>query len=142
MNVQSILRNKGAEVFTISAEASITEALGTLARRNVGALLVHTDTDPAAGILSERDIVRWLHNRGAQALELTVADCMTPHPKSCAPETTIDEVMGGMTEMRVRHMPVMRGSRLVGVISIGDVVKFKIEQAEREAADLKEYIAG
>ena len=91
--------------------------------------------------LSERDVVRRLGEKGKDALSMRVTDCMTPKPYTCPPETTLDEVMALMTQKRIRHLPVRDGDKLVGVISIGDVVKRKIEQAEQEAAALKEYIA-
>jgi CBS domain-containing protein len=141
MSVQNILRGKGGAVFTISADASLSDALGELAERNVGALVVHTDANPAAGILSERDIVRRLAREGESALAVSVRNCMTPGPRTCTPETSVEEVMSIMTDMRIRHMPVMENRRLVGVISIGDVVKSRIEHAEREAAELRDYIA-
>ena len=94
----------------------------------------------AVGILSERDVVRRLGEKGAEAMAMRVSDCMTGNPYTCAPDETVDDLMSRMTEKRIRHLPVESGGQIIGVISIGDVVKRKIQEAEQEAAALKEYI--
>ena len=141
MKVEEILRNKGTSVVTIQSSASIKDAVSVLGERNIGAVVVKGDRGELSGILSERDIVRELCNTGASMLEHKVASHMTPSPYTCGPEATVDELMVEMTEKRVRHMPVMANGQLIGVVSIGDVVKRKIETAEKEAEALKEYIA-
>ncbi len=141
MKVEQILQSKGVEVFSVKSSDSIADAISMLNEKNIGAVIVNDDTGNVAGILSERDVVRRLGVKGADTLAMRVADCMTPSPYTCAPSATVDEVMTQMTEKRIRHMPVSEGGKLVGVISIGDIVKRKIDQAEQEAAALKEYIA-
>ncbi len=94
------------------------------------------------GIASERDVVRQVAKQGALALSAPISSCMTHKVISCSPDHTIDQVMGVMTSHKFRHLPVMADGKLVGIVSIGDVVKSKIEQAEREAQDLRQYIAG
>ncbi len=141
MKVEQILQAKGADVFAVSDADSIAEAVSVLNDKNIGAVVVKDQSGGVVGILSERDIVRRLGANGPEALNMRVADCMTPKPYTCSPEATIDDVMGQMTEKRIRHLPVTSDGALVGVVSIGDVVKRKIENAEQEAAALKEYIA-
>jgi CBS domain-containing protein len=99
------------------------------------------DVNEVCGILSERDIVRRLRESGASALDGTIGACMTPDPFTSDLEATIDELMGVMTQKRIRHMPVVDAGKLVGLVSIGDLVKRKIEQATREAEAMREYIA-
>lgn len=140
MKVDQILQAKGAEVFTISYDAAISDAVGVLHDRNIGAVVVETG-GKVAGILSERDIVRQLKREGAAVLQRSVADCMTRNVFTCTREATIDEVMEQMTDRRIRHMPVVENGALVGLVSIGDVVKLKIRHVEQEAQALKEYIA-
>ncbi len=141
MKVEEILRTKGASVFAISGEASIRDAINVLSEKNIGAVVVSDGAGGAAGILSERDVVRRLNNEGAAVLDAKVSVCMTPSPFTCSLDTSVDDVMGQMTEKRIRHMPVVKDGALVGVVSIGDVVKRKIDTAEQEAAALKEYIS-
>lgn len=141
MKVEQILQSKGTEVYAVSENDAIANAVAILNDKNIGAVLVRNDKDGIAGILSERDIVRRLGEKGADALAMRVKDCMTPDPFTCSPDASIDDLMAQMTEKRVRHLPVMAGGKILGVVSIGDVVKRKIEQAEKEAEALKEYIA-
>lgn len=141
MKVEHILQSKGVDVFAVKPDDLIADAISMLSEKNIGAVIVKDDAEKVVGILSERDVVRRLGEKGKDALSMRVADCMTPKPYTCPPSTTLDEVMALMTEKRIRHLPVRDGDKLVGVISIGDVVKRKIEQAEQEAAALKEYIA-
>lgn len=140
MKVDQILHSKGVEVFSIPHDAKISDAVGVLHDRNIGAVVVK-DGDAVAGILSERDIVRHLKREGAAVLQRPVATCMTRNVVTCTRETTIDELMSQMTERRIRHIPVVENGVLIGLVSIGDVVKRKIEKAEQEAQALKEYIA-
>ncbi len=141
MKVEEILRSKGAEVFAVAATEPISHAVDVLGERSIGAVLVTDGGENVAGILSERDIVRMLRTRGADVLTAPVSSCMTKEVFTCTPETSVDELMTEMTRKRIRHMPVLRNGALAGVVSIGDVVKRKIEQTEHEAAALKEYIA-
>lgn len=141
MKVEHILQSKGADVFAVSGATTVKDAVSILGEKNIGAVVVKNVDGTVSGIFSERDVVRRLKNEGAGVLDRPVADCMTKDPFTCGLETTLDELMGVMTNRRIRHMPVVENGRLVGIVSIGDVVKRKIDDAEREAAMLKEYIA-
>lgn len=141
MTVRSILEAKGRDVFTIAPDETLAAAIRLLADRRIGAAVVVEGADRVAGILSERDIVRALAEKGAGALGESVASAMTTRVRRCSEEHTVNEVMEIMTRSRFRHIPVERDGRLVGIISIGDVVKRRIEDVEREAEDMKTYIA-
>lgn len=141
MTVKSILEEKGHAVLTLGPNESLSEAVRILAEHRVGALVITNGDRKIVGILSERDIVRCLAKEGAAALENTVRAVMTPKVKICNENHTINEVMTIMTQGRFRHLPVEKGGLLDGIISIGDVVKRRIEDAEREAEDIKQYIA-
>lgn len=141
MLVETILQTKGVVVHTLPEAASLADAVAQLNAHNIGALVITKADGTIIGILSERDIVRQLGTDPAAALGRSVADTMTRGVVTCARDTDIAEVMERMTRLRIRHMPVTEANRLVGIVSIGDVVKHKIEQAEHEAAVLKEYIA-
>lgn len=140
MSVSEILAGKGGNVITVSPGTSLEDVAATLAKHKIGAL-VAKDGDAVCGIVSERDIVRHIASDGADALKHTVVDCMTKAVISCTRADTIDTVMEKMTTGRFRHLPVIEDGELLGIISIGDVVKRKIEQAERDAEELKRYIA-
>ena len=140
MSVSEILSGKGGNVITVAPDTSLDEVAGTLAKHKIGAL-VAKDGDAVCGIVSERDIVRHIASDGGDALQHTVGDCMTKAVISCTRSDTIDTVMEKMTAGRFRHLPVIEEGELLGIISIGDVVKRKIEQAERDAEELKRYIA-
>jgi CBS domain-containing protein len=141
MTVAEILSGKGREVATIAAERKIAEAVEELARRRIGALVVVEGKDRVAGILSERDIVRALAKRGVELLGDTVGSIMTREVVTCNDSETINRVMGRMTRGRFRHVPVIEDGRLAGIVSIGDVVKARIEEVEHEAEDMRTYIA-
>ncbi|MEO1001132.1 MAG: CBS domain-containing protein [Pseudomonadota bacterium] len=142
MNVQHILGTKPAGVATIAPSASVTEAVEILSARRIGALMVSADGETVAGILSERDVVRELGRRGTACLNDPVSKLMTVKVQGCAAADTAVSVLERMTAGRFRHMPVMEGARMVGVISIGDVVKARIEEVEQENASLTEMIKG
>ena len=141
MTVKAILSEKGSDIFTLSPEQTISEAAETLTRRRIGALLVLNSRGGMEGILSERDIVRSVANEGASILEKPVSQIMTRKVRHCTPSDTISRVMQLMTEGRFRHLPVLDGDKLVGFISIGDVVRRRISEVEREAESIKEYVA-
>jgi len=141
MIVGNILKAKGGSVVTLDRDQTIAGAIELLNRHNIGALVVVDQNGAVTGILSERDIVRRLQDAHEHLLAKRVGDCMTPNPVTCTPQSTIDELMGIMTTRRIRHMPVVENGVLVGVMSIGDVVKRKIEEAEADAEKLREYIA-
>ena len=140
MSVSEILSGKGGNVITVTPETSLEEVTKTLATHRIGAL-VAKDGDEVCGIVSERDIVRQIAAEGSQALQNTVSHCMTKAVISCTSSDSIDVVMEKMTQGRFRHLPVIEDGKLLGIISIGDVVKRKIEIAERDAEALKQYIA-
>ena len=142
MRIQDVLRVKGEQVFSISPDATVTELLASLAERNVGALVVCADDDSVAGIVSERDVVRRLNDRGTAVLQAPVSSIMTTTVTTCTEQDAVEELMRLMTDRRIRHVPVVRDGRLVGVISIGDVVKHRIGELEHERQNLIGYIAG
>ena len=141
MMVRNILAEKGSEVFTLPLESTGMDAVNALAKFNVGALVVASEEMAILGILSERDIVRAIRSNGVSALEQPVGELMTASVQTCTEDSTVPELMELMTEGRFRHMPVERSGKLIGVISIGDIVKRRIDQIEREADDIRSYIA-
>ena len=140
MSVAEIIGEKGGSVVTVTPETSLEEVTGILAKHRIGAL-VAKDGSQVCGIVSERDIVRQIASDGPSALQHTVSHCMTKSVISCTRADSIDVVMEKMTQGRFRHLPVIEDGELLGIISIGDVVKRKIEMAERDAEELKRYIA-
>ncbi|HJR90513.1 MAG TPA: CBS domain-containing protein [Aeromicrobium sp.] len=142
MRVREILAAKSIDqVFTIPPDATAAELLTTLADLNVGALVVSTDGSHMEGIVSERDIVRKLRDFDRPA-SVTVGEIMTTDVRVCGPDDTLDELMGVMTEHRVRHVPVLDGDVLVGLLSIGDAVKSRMDQLEFERDQLTHYLHG
>jgi CBS domain-containing protein len=141
MNVRAILADKGFDVVTLTTDVSVAGAIALLAKHRIGALIVAGDNKVIKGILSERDIVRALAQDGAEALKRSVSELMTANVKVCTEEHTVNDVMEIMTRGRFRHLPVERDGKLVGVVSIGDVVKRRIEEVQREAEDIRSYIA-
>lgn len=142
VRVGVILARKGSDVATIRPGATLADAAQALAERNVGALVVSTDGSTVAGILSERDIVRRLAQAGAGALGLTVADVMTSEVTTCGRDATADELMATMTSGRIRHVPILEDGRLAGIVSIGDVVKSRIDELETQTEALQDYVTG
>jgi CBS domain-containing protein len=142
MLVSQILKIKGDLVFTIGPAETIQAAAGLLQERRVGALVVLDPQDNVVGIVSERDLVRVLALDGAPGLAKPVSACMTQDVLFADPGETIDHLLARMTDRRVRHLPVCLSGRLVGLVSIGDLVKHKIAETEAEAEGLKSYIAG
>lgn len=142
MHVAQILRTKGGTVVTVTPEMTIAEAVGTLSKRRIGAVLVTSGAGELAGILSERDVVHGLADHGERLFAMRVSALMTKAVVTCTPENTIEEIMREMTNRRFRHLPVLDGGRLVGIISIGDVVKYRLEELAAESDMLRSYIAG
>ena len=142
MLVSQILKTKGDLVFTISPHETVAEACRLLLERRVGAMVVVDVRDAVVGIVSERDVVRALAEDGAGALGKSVESCMTAEVVFAEPGELVDALMTRMTDRRIRHLPVLSGGRLVGIVSIGDLVKTKIADAEAEAQHRKAYIAG
>ena len=141
MLVSQILKSKGDLVFTVSPAETVQSAATLLHTRKVGAMVVLDADDNVIGIVSERDLVRVLAQEGAAGLARPVSDCMTEDVLFAEPHEPVDHLLVRMTDRRVRHLPVCRDSRLVGIVSIGDLVKAKIAEAEAEAEGLKQYIA-
>ena len=140
MDVKHILRAKGRNVTTIGPDATVGRAAELLRQRNIGAVVVVEQAGTVAGIISERDIVHGVADKGTACLEQTVAELMTRRVHSCALDDSITELMGRMTKERIRHLPVLENGRLCGIVSIGDVVKNRLEEIEFEADQLREYV--
>ena len=139
MTVRSILDTKGHQIVSLDVEAKLSAAVKTLAERKIGAVLV-MQAGRIEGILSERDVVRVLGERGAAVLEEPVSAVMTRKVVSCKPSDTVSAIMEMMTRGKFRHLPVLDGERVVGLISIGDIVKWRVQEYEREQEALREYI--
>ncbi len=141
MLVSQIIKAKGDVVFTAAPSETVAAAAALLHSRRVGAMVVLDADQEVAGIVSERDIVRVVAERGAAGLTLTVADCMSREVIFAEPQETVDDLLSRMTDRRIRHLPVVRDGRLVGIVSIGDLVKSKIAETVAEAEGLKAYIS-
>ncbi|NGN92147.1 CBS domain-containing protein [Nocardioides sp. KC13] len=140
MKIADVLTRKAiAEVVTIASTATVRDLLGVLAEHSIGACVVSGDGTAVAGIVSERDVVRRLHENDA-LLAAEVSSIMTTEVETCDPEATIDEILGIMTTRRIRHMPVVSDDRLVGIVSIGDLVKHRIDQLAFERDQLEAYV--
>jgi CBS domain-containing protein len=142
MNVQTILRSKGRSVVTIHPDATVERAVSVLRQRGIGALVVSDDGDAVVGIISERDIVEALGRHGGELLTVSVAEIMTCPVVTCDPDDSAAELMAEMTSRRIRHFPVVRDSRLCGIVSIGDLVKSRLDEIEFEARSMRSFIAG
>ena len=140
MTVKAILSAKGGNVVTIDPNTKVLTAAKLLAERRIGALVVTGPDHRVVGIVSERDIVQRLAERGHTALELPLTDVMTRKVMTCTPADTISSVMERMTEGKFRHLPVVEQGRLTGIVSIGDVVKHRLQEMEREQSALRDYI--
>jgi CBS domain-containing protein len=142
MTIAAILKHKGNQVSAVVPTATIAEVVQELARLRIGAVLVMDAARQLLGIVSERDIVASLAANGAATLGMTAGQLMTRDVKTATPRTTVAEAMGIMTTGRFRHLPVVDAGALLGIISIGDVVKARITQQEHEVDTLKAYVAG
>lgn len=142
MQVMQILKDKGSDVVTMAADGRIGDAIRTLNERRIGAIVVTSPRGDIEGVLSERDVINALAERGIELLEARISDLMTRHVFTCTPETSLEELMRQMTLRRIRHLPVVRDGRLSGIISIGDVVKHRLMELETEATTLRDYIGG
>ena len=141
MNVLNILKVKGRAVVTLSATDRLSEVVRKLARHKIGSLVVVDPDGKVVGIVSERDVVRVIAEAGNKALEMPVESVMTSPVRTARENQSIDDLMAQMTEFRIRHLPVVEQGRLVGMVSIGDVVKYRIEEIEFEAAAMRRYIS-
>jgi CBS domain-containing protein len=140
MRIADVLRNKGGAVVTINPDATVTELLAGLANHNIGAMVVVGDGGSVVGIVSERDVVRQVHAHGASVLSQPVENIMTAVVSTCGKSDTLDSLTRLMTEHRVRHVPVLEDGKLIGIVSIGDVVKTRMEELENEHQQLQSYI--
>ncbi|HEY5244397.1 MAG TPA: CBS domain-containing protein [Acidimicrobiales bacterium] len=140
MRIVDILEAKGSTVATISGDATVGDAVAELARRSIGALVVSTDGSHIEGIISERDVVRRLGREQEGLMRRPVRAIMSAPVHTCAPDDTTENVMATMTNRRVRHVPVVADGAMVGLVSIGDVVKSRIQELEEDAKVLVEYI--
>ena len=141
MNVATILKQKGRGVFTTTSDKSLLDIAKLLAQHGVGCIVIVGDDDKIAGIVSERDLMRAIGQGGPKVLEQAVSDFMTKTVVTAREADTINRLMAEMTTRRFRHMPVVRRGRLVGLVSIGDLVKIQIAEIEMEAAATREYTA-
>ena len=142
MRINDVLNGKPShDVITITPEASVRELVALLAEHNVGALIVSVDGETVDGIVSERDVVRRLHDR-EDVLDIPVSEIMTTTVRTCEGTEALTELMQVMTEHRIRHVPVLTDGKLTGIISIGDVVKNRLMELETEATTMREYIGG
>lgn len=141
MTIAAILRHKGSEVAQVAPGAPVSEVVHMLSERHIGAVLV-MDGPTLVGILSERDVVRCLASHGASALDHTAETLMTRNPRTAGRDMTCIEALGIMTENRFRHLPIVEDGRVAGIVSIGDVVKRRLDQQAQEVDELKAYVAG
>jgi CBS domain-containing protein len=141
MTLKSILKNKPAGFISVTPGMLISDVVTVLGEKRIGAVVVVENGD-LTGILSERDIVRSLAKRGAATLDQTAADLMTPHPTTASAEISVAEAMQIMTNGRFRHLPIVDGGKLTGLVSIGDVVAARISQQEHEVDSLRAYVVG
>ncbi|HTZ38103.1 MAG TPA: CBS domain-containing protein [Stellaceae bacterium] len=142
MNVHTILRTKGKSVVTIHPDATVERAITVLRLRGIGALVVSDDGEAVMGIVSERDIVDALGRYGSELLAVPVAEIMACPVVTCEPDDSVAELMAEMTNRRMRHFPVIEDGRLCGIVSIGDLVKSRLDEIEYEAHSLRSFIAG
>lgn len=140
MLISEVIRSKGDLVVTIAPEQSVKTLIDMLDEHRIGALVVSTDGKTIAGIVSERDVVRRLHSDGADVLALKVSDIMTADVRTAAPEDNLEHIARVMTDARVRHLPIVTDGELVAIISIGDVVKNRIDELQVERDQLVDYI--
>jgi len=142
MILKSLVSNKPTSVVTIAPTAAISEAVQLLSQHDIGALLVSSESKPIEGMLSERDIVRSLANPDHDTLTLRVQQLMTANVHTCSLDSTVAELMSLMTTKRIRHVPVMDEGKLSGLVSIGDVVRARLNELEAERKHIREYITG
>lgn len=141
MNVASILKLKGRAVSTVRPDATLLDVAQKLGPKKIGAIVVVGINGVVAGIISERDIIRVISEKGAEALTMAVSEVMTRHVVSCSETSELEELMETMTKGRFRHLPVVDDGALVGIISIGDVVKYHVAEVEMEVSAMRSYLA-
>ena len=142
MRISDVLTNKGSDVVTLESTATVRDLIALLSRHGIGAVLVSVDGRLPAGLVSERDIVRQLHVQSEALMDRPVEEIMTTEVVVCSPSDKVDSVLQTMTERRFRHMPVMADGAVVGMVSIGDLVKSRIDELALERDQLSNYISG
>jgi len=140
MILEQILKEKGGQVFSVAESATLKEAADLLDTRRVGAMVILNEAGGIIGVLSERDIIRNIARIGAAALKCTVGEVMTRQVVTARPRDTVEAAMDKMTDRRIRHLPVVEGGRMIGVVSIGDLVKWRIAEADAEVNAIRSYI--
>jgi CBS domain-containing protein len=140
MRISDVIRRKGGKVVTVRSDATVQQLLEILEEHRIGAAVVSNDGSTVTGIVSERDVVRHLHNAGAGLLEQTVTTIMTNEVHTCTPDDRIDDLARTMTNLRIRHVPVVVDDKLVAIVSIGDIVKWRIDELQTERDHLVGYI--
>ncbi|MBM3503758.1 MAG: CBS domain-containing protein [Alphaproteobacteria bacterium] len=140
MDVAGILRRKGSSVVTVSPDSPVSDVVALLNTRRIGVVVVSRDGRTVEGIISERDVVRGLAQRGAAILAQPVREVMTSPVRTCRRSDSIDRLMSDMTDRRIRHLPVVEDGTLCGIVSIGDLVKTRLDEIEHEASALREYV--
>jgi CBS domain-containing protein len=140
VQIAQLLRRKGPEVATVDRDAPVAVALALLAEHGIGALVVSSDGATIEGIVTERDVVRALPGHGAALLDEPVSAVMTAEVRTCVPTASVHDLARTMTDHRIRHVPVVEDGRMVGIVSIGDVVKARLDELEQERAQLVDYI--
>lgn len=142
MTAEDILKRKGHDVITIPMTSTVREAADVLAEKNIGSLIVTDPNDQLIGVLSERDIVHALSEKGGNSLHVTVRDIIDQKPSTCAPEDKVKDLIAFVTRKRVRHLPVLDDGSIVGVISVGDLLKTRLEEMQTEQQVLRDRIMG
>lgn len=142
MQVRDVLNAKGGHVISIEPEAKVSDAIARLVQYNIGSLPVVDDSGRLLGMFSERDVLRGIHNRGEGFGRSRVSDAMTPDPVTCCPDDDVSDVMGKMSERRIAKVPVVSGSSIVGIVSVGDVIKVMYDRVSSENQQLLTYIHG
>ena len=140
MTIARLIADRSGEIWSCHADDTVAEAVAMLARRRIGALPVSDGGEGVAGIFSERDVLYCLEKHGAAALDLKVSEVMTAPAITIEPDTRVDDALGLMTRRRIRHLPVARDGRMIGFVSIGDLVKWRIDRIEAEAEAMRSYI--
>jgi CBS domain-containing protein len=142
MHVRDVLKTKSGRIVTIEPEASVAEAIARLVQNNIGSLPVVDGEGRLVGVFSERDVLRGIHNRGEGFGRIRIAEVMTPNPVTCDIDDDVDVMMGKMSERRIAKVPVLDGSQLVGIVSVGDVIKVLYDKVHSENQHLMTYIHG
>jgi CBS domain-containing protein len=140
MRISDVVRRKGDKVVTVRPDETVERLLALLEEHRIGAVVVSEDGETVAGIVSERDVVRHLHRDGAAVLQAAIADIMTSDVQTCGPEQGVEELARTMTDLRIRHVPVVVDGRLTAIVSIGDIVKHRIDELQSERDQLVGYI--